>query len=167
MIERAAEWCHDALDVFFRDDCHHTKLGAAFAASIIAEAFAIGMQGDGLCCDVQPSGGALPAPIDPLYWTSGRALRIGCEHLPGVDVEDASKVRLDVDPLTGERLAWCVAFVLTLRCVLLAMSSDSTNEQRMRRRGLYPETRSGGMRSRRVELFTELSLGSVAATGTC
>ena len=106
LVERAKGWFPGALDVFFRDDCHHTAIGAALAASVVAEAF-VDDSGRSI-----PSGSALgavmPPPCEPLYWTTGAAIAVGDEHVTGVSATDeaSSRRRWDVDPLHGGRLCW-------------------------------------------------------------
>jgi hypothetical protein len=60
-----------ALDVIFRDDCHHSLVGAAFVASLVAEALE--------CCILNSTHTATPPLVRPLppvmdasHWTGGQ-----------------------------------------------------------------------------------------------
>lgn len=66
-----------ALDVIFRDDCHHSIAGAAFVASIVAEALerCIVAQGTtGFQAD-RPPAQLLPPVMDAAHWTGGQGAR--------------------------------------------------------------------------------------------
>jgi hypothetical protein len=66
-----------ALDVIFRDDCHHTITGSAFVASIVAEALercivtAQGTSSPQVDRGVTPVR-LLPPVMDAAHWTGGQ-----------------------------------------------------------------------------------------------
>ena len=104
MIEQT--WFPGALDAMFRDDCHHTALGAALAASLVAEAFCVAFEDDDDDDEDSNALSVMPSPCEPLYWTNGATLSIGEEHVCSDAHGDENRRRWDVDPLTGARLEW-------------------------------------------------------------
>jgi hypothetical protein len=66
-----------ALDVIFRDDCHHSTAGAAFVASIVAEALehcTLAQGTSGFQAD-RPPVRLLPPVMDAAHWTGGQGAR--------------------------------------------------------------------------------------------
>ena len=75
LIEPLACLPRNALDTVFRDDCHHTPVGAAYVASLLAEALELCLPAHADGTPPQPAPPAsLPPVMDPAHWMGGHGV---------------------------------------------------------------------------------------------